>query len=157
MGRLGRPHGLNGYVGIYIDDADLGRVQAGSTVFLDGVEHAVRSVRPAKKGYRIAFAGIVDQNGAEGLRGAEVTVTQRRALDADEYWPSDLEGLTVVSDNGSVLGVVEAVVVGSAQDRLVVRTPRAVFEVPFVGALVPIVDLDGRRIVVSDIPGLLSD
>ena len=43
-----------------------------------------------------------------------------------------------------------------AQDLLVVRTPdgREVL-VPFVAALVPVVDLDAGVVVVVDLPGLL--
>ena len=51
----------------------------------------------------------------------------------------------------------KAVVHGSAQDLLTVRTPDGRDTlVPFVSALVPEVDLAAGRIVVADRPGLVS-
>ena len=69
----------------------------------------------------------------------------------------DEEGLTVVTTDGRDVGEVRAVVHGAAQDLLAVRPeagPEAL--VPFVTALVPEVDLAGRRVVVADRPGLLT-
>jgi 16S rRNA processing protein RimM len=49
------------------------------------------------------------------------------------------------------------VVHGGAQDLLAIRTPDGRDTlVPFVHALVPEVDLAGRRVVVADRPGLVS-
>ena len=63
----------------------------------------------------------------------------------------------MVDVDGSPLGSVKALVHGSAQDLLTVRTPDGRDTlVPFVSALVPEVDLAAGRIVVADRPGLVS-
>jgi 16S rRNA processing protein RimM len=56
-----------------------------------------------------------------------------------------------------VVGELAEVVHGAAQDLLVVKVADREVMVPFVSELVPEVDLAGRRIVVDDRPGLLSE
>jgi 16S rRNA processing protein RimM len=63
----------------------------------------------------------------------------------------------VVDLDGTPLGEVKALVHGSAQDLLTVRTTDGRDAlVPFVSALVPEVDLAAGRLVVADRPGLVS-
>jgi 16S rRNA processing protein RimM len=42
-------------------------------------------------------------------------------------------------------------------DILVIQTPKQKLMVPFVKALVPVVDLENKRLEISPIPGLLDD
>lgn len=126
-------------------------------MFLDGHAYVVRAIRRADKGHQVAFETLEDRVAVETVRSAEVTVAERRELDPGEYWPEDLIGLSVISDDGSKVGVVSEVLFGSAQDRLLVDTSHGRFEVPFVDALVPIVDLESGYVQVGDLPGLLSD
>lgn len=109
----------------------------------------------------VAFRGVADRNAAEGLRGTLLHVD--RADDAmpeedDEYYDSALVGCAVVLVDGTAVGVVDEVVHLPAQDLLAVRTPdeRDVL-VPFVEAIVPAVDVPGRRIVIDPPPGLLDE
>ena len=47
--------------------------------------------------------------------------------------------------------------IGPGQDRLLISTGEgASFEVPFVDELVPVVDIDARRIEINSIPGLIE-
>jgi len=114
----------------------------------------VRAVRRVDKGFQIAFEGINDRERAEGLRGGEVFVEGRRALEEGEFWPEDLVGLEARTIDGDRLGVVVGVVAGLAQDRLVVDGEGSTFEVPFVDDLVPVVDLDKRYVEIVPVPGL---
>ncbi len=156
IGGLGRPHGLDGFLGIYIDDEDLVSVEPGSEVFLGDLRHIVREVRRTDRGFQIAFENVADRDSAEEIRGATVSVARRRSLIAGEYWPEQLAGLEVFDEAGNEVGVVERVVSGPGQDRLLVRGTDGVFEVPFVDALVPVVDLDEGRIEIVAIPGLID-
>lgn len=153
MGRLGRPHGLDGFLGLYTDEADLIHFEPGSIVRVAGVPLTVREIRRGDKGPQVAFEGIPDRHRAEAIRGAEVAVERRRHLDPDEYWPADLVGLKVVSTEGAPLGVVTGVVHGPAQDRLLV-SGETDFEIPFVSDLVPEVDVEGGVVVIVALPGL---
>ena len=154
VGRLGRPHGLGGFLGLYIEPEDVVHFDPGATVWINAIPHQVRAVRRIDKGFQVAFVGIDDRERAEGLRGAEVLVEGRRSLEEGEFWPEDLVGLEARTIDGDRLGVVVGVVAGLAQDRLVVDAGGSNFEIPFVDDLVPVVDLDQRYIVVVPVPGL---
>ncbi|MGI9116323.1 MAG: hypothetical protein ACR2JV_01650, partial [Gaiellales bacterium] len=58
----------------------------------------------------------------------------------------DLVGCAVEHADGTPLGVVEAVEDGVAHDQLVVGEHR----IPFVVAIVPVVDIPARRMVLVD-------
>ena len=101
----------------------------------------------------MAFEGI-DRHGAEAIRGSDVKVESRRALEQGEYWPETLVGLEVRGREGEPLGTVIGVIAGVAQDRLLVESGGTRFEVPFVDDLVPLVDADAGYIEIVDLPGL---
>ena len=98
----------------------------------------------------MAFADVGDRNAAEEIRNEDVFVAERRSLADHEFWPEDLIGLEVRPGGGVVVDVV----VGSAQDRLVIERDRGTFEVPFVDDLVPVVDVDGGFVEIVELPGL---
>ncbi len=132
-------------------------LQPGATVYLGDQPHVVRAIRPADRGFQISFQGIANREAAEAIRGSEVLVTERRTLGEGEFWPHDLVGLSVVDEAGQIIGVVEQVIIGPGQDRLLVTRPDGIgYEVPFVDELVPVVDLEEGRIVIAPIPGLLG-
>ena len=116
-----------------------------------------RSVRPHKEGLLVDIAGVTDRDQAEELRGTSLYLARPELgdLDPDEYWPDDLIGLPVFDTSGGELGRVDGVIPGMAQDRLVIAGPAGRFEIPFVTALVPIVEIDGR--VVVDPPDGLAE
>lgn len=141
---------MKGFLGLYVEDEDLGHFQPGARVIVGGTEHTVRAIRRGNKGHEIAFEGVSDRSGAEALRGIEVFVAHRRQLSANEYWPSDLIGLSVEPGGGEIVGVVN----GPAQDRLVIERGESRFEVPFVEDLVPIVDIAAGFVRIAEIEGL---
>ncbi len=132
-------------------------LQPGAIVYLEDRPHVVRAIRPADRGFQISFEGIADREAAETIRGCEVLVAERRTLGEGEFWPHDLIGLSVVDEVGQMIGVVDEVIIGPGQDRLVVTRPDGIgYEVPFVDELVPVVDLAEGRIVIAPIPGLVG-
>ena len=157
IGRLGRPHGLDGFLGLYVDEDDIVSVQPGASVFVGDRPYSIRAVRRVDRGYQVAFEGVIDRVGAEELRGLDVSVSERRELGDGEFWPDDLIGLAVFDDSGEPLGVVKEVVFGPAQERLLVeRVTGGTFEVPFVADLVPLVDREADRVEIVAIPGLIE-
>ena len=155
IGRLGRPHGLDGFIGLYVEEEDVEAVKPGAIVLLGGQEHVVRALRRVDRGYQIAFEDATDRSSVEELRGMDVLVESRRELGEGEFWPGDLIGLIVYDQEGSRLGVVADVLFGPGQDRLSVEmVGGSTFEIPFVHDLVPVVDVARRRIEVVSIPGL---
>ena len=152
IGRLGRPHGLDGSLGLYADEENLLHFEVGAIVFVGDEPYTVRSVGAGKKGPLVSFEEVTHRDRAESIRGSDVFVTEKRVLSDDEFWPEDLIGLEVRPGGGVVTGVEH----GPAQDRLVVRRGDDVFEVPFVADLVPVVDIRAGFVEIVDLPGLSS-
>lgn len=150
IGRLGRPHGLDGFLGLYIDPEDVTLLEPGRTVLVDDRLLTVASTRRGDKGYQVAFTEVTDRSSAEQIRGGTVYVTERRRLGEDEFWPDELIGLEVRPGGGRVVGVAH----GPSQARLVVERHGVQYEVPFVSELVPVVDIEEGYVEVGDLPGL---
>jgi 16S rRNA processing protein RimM len=150
VAHLGRSHGLEGFLGLYVDPDDLVHFQSGAIVEVDGRSFTVRQVRRGPRGHQVAFVEAPDRESAENIRNREVFVSAPRPLGEDEYRPSQLIGLEVRPGGGAVVGVVNA----PAQDRLVIDRAGVIFEVPFVEALVPVVDLEGGYLELVEIEGL---
>ncbi len=115
---------------------------------------------PGKGLYVLQFAGVDDRDRAEVLRGCRLMVpeTDRPTLCDDEYHVLDLFGIEVFHHlTGETVGVVVDVI-AAGNDLLVVKISggdREVF-IPFVKAIVPVVDLQQRRIEITPPPGLLE-
>jgi 16S rRNA processing protein RimM len=169
VGRVGKPHGIRGEVTLDVrTDEPERRFAPGTTLRAEAPAGADR--RPAtltvararwhQSTLLVAFEEIEDRNAAEAVRGTVLHATLGRdetPEDPDEYYDHQLVGLAVVDLDGTALGEVKAVVHGSAQDLLTVRTADGRDAlVPFVSALVPEVDLAAGRLVVADRPGLVS-
>lgn len=156
VARLGRPHGLDGFLGLYVDDADAVYFSEGNSVLIEGRPYVVGALRRVDRGYQVLFEGVRGREAADELRGLDVSVTSRRELGPDEYWPEDLSGLDVMDTEGNKVGRVIEFVAGSAQDRLAVEVDGGRYEIPFVADLVPRVELAAGYVVVSPIPGLIE-
>lgn len=153
VARLGRPHGLDGFLGLYVDEADILHFQVGSAVDVAGSSLTVRALRRGDKGWQVAFEGVQDRHDAEAIRNHDVFVAAPRDLEEGEFWPEDLVGLEVRPVSGVVTGVIH----GPTQSRLVIEKDGAIFEVPFVAELVPVVDVDAGYLEIVVIEGLIGD
>ncbi len=154
VGRLGRPHGLAGFIVLVSESDNDERFNVGSHLRLaTGEELVIRAVSRAGDTMTVAFTGLDDRTAVERLSGAVLTISadERRPLDDLEFWPDQLVGLAAVAPDGSPLGTIVDVVLGP-QDRLVIKGPLGTGEVPFVTALVPKVDLVAARVVVDPPP-----
>lgn len=173
VGRIGKPHGIKGEVTVEL------RTDEPDRRFADGAELStqtpqgtaphgpdrprsltVRSTRWHQSRLLVTFEEVADRNVAEAVRGLLLAVEvdpDEKPEDPEEFYDHQLVGLRVVTTDGNTVGEVGSVVHGAAQDLLVVNAEdgREVL-VPFVAALVPEVDLAGRRVVVADRPGLLT-
>ncbi|MGO3884990.1 MAG: ribosome maturation factor RimM [Mycetocola sp.] len=104
------------------------------------------------------FEGVEDRTAAEGLLKAILWIDDDSDADQeDDAWHHhQLIGLDVVRDD-VVLGTVARIDHLPAQDLIAVDTPSGEVLVPFVHALVPEVDLDNRRIIVTPPLGLFEE
>jgi len=109
-------------------------------------------IASAKGGVIVKADGIGDRNAAEDLRGTELFIP-RTALpepDDDEFYYSDLEGLSVFDADGVRFGVVKRVVNHGAGDLIEITDNRGRLQIlPFDKATVPVIDLENRRVKVT--------
>ena len=82
----------------------------------------------------------------------------RQTLNEDEFLIDELVGLDVFdSENGEKLGFVVGVSNNGASDLISVKTKsKKVCLVPFVKAIVPIVDIKNKKIEINNLEGLLE-
>jgi 16S rRNA processing protein RimM len=141
IGRVGRPHGLDG--SFFVEDAseDPARLALGARVWVGGSEAEV--VAAKRSGGRQVIR--LDRPVSRG-HVLEVPAAELPALPRDEYYAFQLEGLQVEEEGGRSLGRVARVVPGVANDVLELDTGLAL---PLVEDCVLGVELDAGRIRVA--------
>jgi 16S rRNA processing protein RimM len=112
------------------------------------------------KGVLIGWlSGVADRDDAAALRGLRLYLP-RAALpptEEEEFYHADLIGLEAVLIDGTPLGRVKAVHDFGAGDTLeIARSEGQPVMVPFTRAVVPVVDVEGGRLVIDPPPGLLD-
>lgn len=103
------------------------------------------------KGVVAKVAGVDDRDQAALMIGWDILIerTQLPPVDPGEYYWADLEGLTVETTQGVVLGVVDYLLETGANDVLVVKGERERL-IPFLRKQTIIaVDLDHGKIIVD--------
>src|SRR4051812_33111137 len=141
VGRVGRPHGLDG--SFYVVEA------APELPATGGVVSGRRIVRRAGTGERpiVRLEGSTTRDDAEALRGFELTIPRDDTmLSEDEFWASDLEGCAVVDGDRAIGFVRRMSALPSVEVLEVDRPDGSELLVPMVRDCVRSVDLEARRI-----------
>lgn len=154
MGRLGAPYGIKGWLWVYPETEypdsllEYAEWQIGN----EGQWHpmTVEAAEMRPNGLVVKFVGIADRDEAAKLRSRFVAIprTAFPEADDDEYYWTDLIGLTVVNLADEVLGRIDSLLETGANDIMVVIDEAGNRRlIPFVSAIVQSVDLQNRRIV----------
>lgn len=125
----------------------------GPVTFDNGTTAKLTVIRPVKGGYAVRLSGVPHKEAADALKGQKIWA-HRDALPSlpdDEFYHTDLIGLTAVDTGGEALGRIHAVHDHGAGDILEVRIAGASVLIPFTRAIVPTVDLASGRVIV-DLP-----
>ena len=141
VGRVGRPHGLDGSFFVEDPSDDPARFAVGARVWAGGEE--VEVVAAKRSGGRPVIR--LDRPVGRGVM-LEVPADALPALEEGEYYAFQLEGLRVEEEGGRELGVVLRVVPGVANDVLELDSGLAL---PLVEDCVLAVEVDAGRIVVA--------
>jgi 16S rRNA processing protein RimM len=146
VGRVGRPHGLDGAFVVEHPSEDEARYAVGATLYVDGSPaKVVLSRRAGARRRAIKLDRPVE-------RGQELAVSRTALPDPgpDTFYVFELVGLAV-EEEGRAVGVVQDVLPGPANDNLELDT----------GALVPLIedaiqeiDLAGGKVVLN--PGFID-
>lgn len=160
---IGRAHGLRGDVAVDLrtDTPDV-RFAVGTVLRTDPTDAGPLTVaRTRSMGDRwfLGFDDVTDRTAAEALRGVDLVVEAEDSADDEDAWyPHELAGLRAELPDGTVVGEVVGLEPLPAHDALVIREPSGTRTlVPFVRAIVPVVDVAGGRVVLDPPDGLLGD
>lgn len=142
VGRVGRPHGVDGAFVVEQASDDSRRFEVGARLLVDGVPATVTVSRQVGGGRR---AIKLERPAA---RGAELSVPREdlAPLPPDTYYVADLVGLQVLDEHGQVVGVVRDVHPGPANDALELDSGLLL---PVVEDCIREVDLDGGRVLLN--------
>jgi 16S rRNA processing protein RimM len=141
VGRVGRPHGLDGSFVVERASENEAHFEPGARLYADGEEVAVA-------GRKRSGGRLVLKLERPVRRGAELAVP-RAALPAPEtgsYYVFQLVGLEVIDEGGRQLGTVQEITPGIANDVLELDSGLAL---PVHEACVREIDLEAGRIVVA--------
>ena len=146
IGRVGRPHGLDGAFIVERPSDDPGRFALGETVWV-GAQPAKIVLARRVGGGRLAIK--LDRASERGQVLA-VPRVDLPAPDPDHYYVFQLVGLEAVESGGKTLGRVRDVLPGTANDNLELDDGTLV---PMIEDAVESVDLEAGRIVLN--PGFI--
>lgn len=161
VARIGKPHGIRGEVTVQVlTDAPEDRFAPGAVFEVEDATLKTLTVEGARWNKEIlllAFAEILDRNGAETMRGAKLFIDTDEVEDDSEGWYEhelvDLEAR--VADK--VVGKITALRTGNVQDLLVVKSVEGdEVYVPFVESIVPEVNIEGGYILMTPPEGLFE-
>jgi len=142
VGRVGRPHGLDGAFVVERPSDDPGRFRVGATLWVAGERAKVVASRRVGGG-RIAIR--LDRPVERGER-LSVRRGELPEPEPDHFYVFQLVGLEAVDGSGARLGRVEDVLPGAANDNLVLEDGTLV---PMIEDAVEAIDLAAGRIVLN--------
>ena len=163
VGRIGPARGVRGEV--FVEpwtDVPLERFAVDATLIAEPADAGPLVVAESSLGggkLVVRFAGVEDRGGAEALRGVRLLIpaAERPQLDdPDEFYDTDLVGLTAHDTTGAELGTVSDVVHAGPATYLVVPVDGRDRLVPFVAAIVPEVDVARGTVTVDPPEGLFD-
>jgi 16S rRNA processing protein RimM len=149
VGRIAKAHGIRGEVAVEVLSDAPNRFDPGARFFVQDRTLTVKAARAHHDRLLVRFAEVSDRSDAEALHGVELTIPAEEAhpLDGWSFYPHQLEGLTVIDEDGRTLGTMLRVEESPASDLWVVRVAGREVLVPAVRDIVVSVDLVSRRIV----------
>lgn len=164
IGRVTRPHGVHGEIRVEIITELPERFTWLEVVHMSRTPDdpepravAVESVR-FHQGYALLKLGQYDSRGdVESLRGTWLMVPGEEALPLEEgeLYHYQLEGLEIYTDEDVYLGRLTEILETGANEVFVVKGPQGEVLLPNIREVVQEVDVDGGRMIVRLLEGLL--
>ncbi|WP_030267153.1 ribosome maturation factor RimM [Streptomyces violens] len=165
VARIGRAHGIKGEVTVEVrtDEPEL-RLAPGAVLTTDPASTGpltIETGRVHSGRLLLRFEGVKDRTAAEALRNtlliAEVD-PEELPEDPEEFYDHQLIDLDVVTEGGVEVGRIIEISHLPYHDLLIVERPDgSQVMIPFVAEIVPEIDLEEQRAVITPPPGLLDD
>ena len=151
IAKFGAAHGVRGEIRLWPFTEDpLSVASYGPLETQDGKQHfEIATARAAKDHLVARIKGVDTRDAAEKLNGLELYVAREKlpATEDDEFYHADLIGLAAVTQQGDALGRIIAVHNFGAGDIIEIAPANGgeTRLLPFTNAVVPTVDLLGKR------------
>jgi 16S rRNA processing protein RimM len=163
VGKVIRPHGLGGLLRIWSYAESEKTFLNSGKVFLglasaEPREYRVLSIVPYKKAFLMRLEGLNTLNEAETYRNAAILI-ERAGLAREgegEYFWHELMGLEVYLNTGEYIGTVKHILRTGGNDIYVVQKGEKEVLVPAIHDVVQEIDLAGKKMIVSEMEGLLD-
>lgn len=163
LGKITATHGIRGHLKLYSYSGNAKTLECSETVLLkcrDGRlrEVGLKSVSAHAGGFILALDGFTDIEQVQELVGSELCLkrSQLPEPEEDEYYWRDLIGLSVVTDQGLVLGPISDIFETGSSDIYVVRGNKKEYLIPAIADVISTIDIPGRRMVITPLDGLLD-
>jgi 16S rRNA processing protein RimM len=163
VGKIIGTHGIKGQLKVHSYSGNFESLNAARSVVLKAADGTLRELTlksfNANSGkFIISLADFDDIDLAKPLVGNELCLRRDHLpeLTDDEYYWSDLIGLQVVTDDGTLLGTIADIFETGSSDIYVVRSETREYLIPAIGDVVKQVDLDRGIIVITPLEGLLD-
>ena len=162
VGRLGKPHGLEGYIEVVSQTDNPERFALGNSFRLNPPQEdqetvTVTGIKEKRGRPVLRFAGLTDRDAVAELRGAELLIEAAEASKPpDTYWVHDIVGCEVVTSDGRRLGEVAAVARTGGNDVYTVSGRNKDYLIPAIRDVVKSIDIEDRVITIEPLPELLD-
>ena len=164
VGVISSTHGVRGEVKVFPTTDDANRFKKLKKVIMDtGMEKKeleIQGVKFFKQFVILKFKGIDNINDIEKYKGKSLYVTRENAvkLKKDEYFIADLIDMQVVLEDGTLLGILTDVMKTGANDVYCVDSEEyGEVLLPAIGECILDVDVEGRKMTVHLMPGLIDE
>jgi 16S rRNA processing protein RimM len=159
VGRVTGAHGVGGEVAVLVLSEVPERFAEGAVVHLeDGRTLTVQTSRPHRGRLLVRFREIGDRDDAQRLVGRMLVLPASLSPELPEgsWWDHQLVGCEVVTDAGLSLGTLREVIHTAANDVWTAVVADHEVLIPVVRDVVVSVDVEAKRIVVREVPGLTA-
>ena len=163
VGKVLRPHGLGGLLRIQSYAESEESFRRAGMLYLQRISgepepRKVKSIRPHKNVILLKLEGLHTVDEAEGYRGASIFIRKdalKRDSDDEFFW-HELIGLQVYLNTGKYLGDITHILTTGSNDVYVVGKGKKEILIPAIHEVVEEIDLDGKRMIISEMEGLLN-
>lgn len=159
IGQVVNVAGLKGELKVYHYSDYKERFEELTEIYLENIRYQISGVRYMKEMVILKLSGINDRTEAEKHKGESVYIDKAdiRVLPEDTYYIFDMIGLSVIDENGTVVGTLSDVIQNSTQDLYEVeKENKSKFLIPAVEEFILKIDMNSRTMTVRLIEGLME-
>jgi 16S rRNA processing protein RimM len=162
IGQILKPFGVRGDVRIRSLSDVPGRFEALPTVTLETpsgrqVQTALTRVRAERDSYVVGFEAFSSPEEARPFQGALIKVPRTpQSLPEGQYLECDLVGLTVRTEDGRWLGILDEVLQTDSNAVFVVHGPHGEILVPGTREIVVAIDVPNKTMTIHPLEGLIE-